>query len=142
MPRKLTDKQETYKNNRISGMDRKPAYKDAYSAEGMSDKSVAKEVEKLESHPVIAPLIAKARENAANKALVTVEDVVKGLLKETQEEADSSTSTSRINAWKTLSDYTGGFDANKQKVEHSGAIDGLTDEQLNKKLEALIAGTK
>ena len=142
MARKLTDKQEAYKNNRISGMPVGKAYAAAYDTSGMSDNAASKEASKLEYDPRIAPEIDRAKKAVADKVLVTVEDVVKGLLKETNETADTSTSSSRINAWNKLSDYTGGFDANKQKVEHSGAIEGLTDDQLNKKLEALIAGTK
>ena len=142
MARKLTDKQEAYKNNRIAGMGVSASYRAAYDVKTMSDKSLSVAANKLEQDDRIAIEIDKAKKSVTDKALVTVEDVVKGLLKETSEEADTSTSSSRINAWNKLSDYTGGFDANKQKVEHSGTIEGLTDEQLNKKLEALIASTK
>ncbi len=142
MARKLTDKQEAYKNNRIKGMPVGKAYKAVYDTSNMSDNAASKEASKLEYDPRIAPEIEKAKKLAAEKALVTVEDVVKGLVEETKKSDENTTPTSRVSAWKALSDYTGGFDANKQKVEHSGAIDGLTDEQLNSKLEALIAGTK
>ena len=75
----------------------------------------------------------------ADKVLVTVEDVVKGLLKESKDDAQDSTSASRINAFKALSDFTGGFDANKQKVEHSGKIDlsSLSDDQLSQRIAEL-----
>lgn len=66
------------------------------------------------------PEIEEAKKLAADKALVTVEDVVKGLLEETKKDDDATTPTSRVSAWKALSDYTGGFDANKKKVELSG----------------------
>lgn len=142
MALKLTEKQEAYKNNRIAGMGVSESYRAAYDVKTMSDKSVSVAANKLEKDDRIAIEIGKAKKSVADKVLVTVEDVVKGLLKETNEEVEGSTSSSRITAWKTLSDYTGSFDANKQKLEHSGAIEGLTDEQLNKKLEALIASTK
>lgn len=139
MAKKLTKKQEDYKNFRLSGMDRQPAYKAAYSAKGMSGGSITKETEKLEKHPLIAPLLLKGSRKAAKKANVTLEMVLNGLLAEAAAGNVDSTSSSRVSAWKTLSDYTGGFDANKHKVEHSGSIDTLTDEQINAKLEALIA---
>ena len=128
MARKLTDKQEEYKNNRIKGMGVSASYKAAYDAEGMTDQVVSIEANKLEQDPRIAIDIAKARKSVTDKVLVTVEDVVRGLLKETKEEVEGSTPGSRINAWKTLSDYTGSFDANKQKLEHSGEVH-ITHEQ-------------
>ena len=119
MTRKLTDKQEAYKNNRIKGMPVGKAYKAVYDITNMSDGAVRKEASVLENDPRIAPAIAKAKKLVADKVLVTVEDVVNGLLAETKKEAETSTSSSRINAWNKLSDFTGGFDANKQKVEVS-----------------------
>lgn len=142
MARKLTDKQEAYKNNRISGMGVSASYRAAYDVKTMGDKSLSVAANKLEQDDRIAVEIAKAKERASNSAIVTLEMVLNGLLAEASAKNDNSTSSSRVSAWGKLADHTGGFDANKQKVEHSGAIDGLTDEQLNKKLEALIAGTK
>lgn len=128
MARKLTDKQEAYKNNRIKGMGVSASYKAAYSAKGMTDQVVSIEANKLEHDPRISIGIAKAKKSVADKVLVTVEDVVRGLLKETKEEGEGSTPGSRINAWKILSDHTGSFDANKQRLEHSGEIH-ITHEQ-------------
>ena len=128
MARKLTDKQEAYKNNRIKGIPVGKAYSAAYDTSGMSDNAASKEASKLEHDPRIAPAIAKAKKSVADKVLVTVEDVVRGLLKETKEEVEGSTPGSRISAWKILSDHTGSFDANKQKLEHSGEIH-VTHEQ-------------
>jgi len=134
MARKLTDKQEAYKNNRINGMGVSSSYKAAYDAEGMNNKVVSVEANKLEQDPRISIGIEKAKKATADKVLVSLEDVVKGLLKETAEEVEGSTSGTRINAWKALGDYTGGFDANKQKMEHSGEIH-MTHEQWLDDLE-------
>ena len=142
MPRKLTDKQEAYKNNRVKGMNRQDSYKAAYDAENTSGATITKETERLDSHPLIAPLLLKSTEEATERAIVTMEMVLNGLLAEASATNTNSTSSSRVSAWGKLADHTGGFDANKQKVEHSGAVGGLTDEQLNNKLEALIASTK
>ncbi|MBL4795928.1 MAG: hypothetical protein JKY50_00790 [Oleispira sp.] len=128
MARKLTDKQEAYKNNRIKGMGVSASYRAAYDSKGMNDRTASIEANKLEQDPRIAPEIAKAKKSVTDKVLVTVEDVVRGLLKETKEEVEGSTPGSRINAWKILSDHTGSFDANKQKLEHSGEIH-ITHEQ-------------
>ena len=76
------------------------------------------------SKPKIEEYIAKFKQKASNRALVTVEDVVAGLLKEADSIEEDSSPTARISAWKALSDYTGGFDANKIKNEHTGANGG------------------
>lgn len=130
--RKLTSKQEAYKNNRIEGMGVSEAYRAAYNVGVMGDKSVSAAAGKLEKDDRIAIAIAMAKREAAERAIVTTEDVVRGLLKETDAKAEGSTSAARTAAWKTISDYTGGFDANKQKLEHSGAIDlsGKSEAEL------------
>lgn len=120
MARKLTDKQEDYKNNRIKGMSRQSSYKDAYSAKGMSCNSITKETEKLDAHPLIAPELLKGVEEAAERAIVTMEMVLNGLLLEATSNGEGCTQSARVAAWKHLGEHTGGFDANKQKVEHSG----------------------
>jgi len=59
-------------------------------------------------------------EEAVERALCTTEDVVKGLLKEAtigKEKADETTPASRVSALKALSDYTGGFDNNVNKIK-------------------------
>ena len=128
MPRKLTAKQEAYKNNRIKGMGVSESYRAAYDAEGMSDNALSKEASKLEHDPRIAPEIEAKRKEATERALVTVEDVVKGLLIEAQTNGEGSTQSARVAAWKVLTDYVGGFDSNKQKIEHS------TDKELSERL--------
>jgi phage terminase small subunit len=132
MARKLTSKQEAYKNARIAGNDPSAAYDIAYAGHKMSRKAVSKEAQKLEKDPRIAPAIEESRKEAADKALVTTEDIVRMLLKEADGTMQDATPSSRTSALKTLTDYTGGFDANKQKLEHSGAVDlsGKTDAEL------------
>ena len=134
VPRKLTAKQEAYKNNRIAGMGVSESYKAAYDVKTMSDNALSKEASKLEHDPRIAPEIEAKRKEATERAIVTIEDVVKGLLIEAKGDGKDTTSSARNAAWKTLSEHTGGFDANKQKVEHSGGIDftNLTDDQIEK----------
>ena len=122
MPRKLTNKQEAYKNNRIKGMGVKESYVAAYNTKNMSDKAISKEASKLETNPCISPVIKAKREEATERVLLSVEDVVRGLLAETSEEAKGSTQGGRVAAWGKISDYTGGFDANRQKIDMNGEV--------------------
>ena len=126
--RKLTQKQEAYKNNRIKGMSRQDSYKAAYSAKGMNCNSITKETELLEKHPLIAPDLLISTNKATEKAIVTLEMVLNGLLSEAQDKGEGCTQSARVSAWKTLTDYTGSFDANKQKTELSGKVH-ITHEQ-------------
>ncbi|MBV1928622.1 MAG: terminase small subunit [Gammaproteobacteria bacterium] len=109
---KLTAKQqafcETYVSNGFN------ATQAALSA-GYSKKT-AKDIacENL-AKPNIAEYIASFKDEASERALVTVEDVVKGLMKEAQGIGEDTSTSARVNAWKALSDYTGGFDSNKQQ---------------------------
>lgn len=119
--RKLTAKQEAYKNNRIQGMGVSDSYRDAYACKTMSDKAISVEANKLEQDPRIALDVKVKRKEAAERAIVTTEDVVKGLLIEAQTNGEGSTASARVSAWKALSDFTGGFDANKVKTELTGA---------------------
>jgi len=132
MCRKLTDKQEAYKNNRIAGIGCSESYRLAYDCSTMSDNAVSKEATKLEQDPRITPEIESKRKEAAEKVLVTVSDVVQGLLDEAKNKGDGTTQSARVAAWKALTDYTGSFDANTKKVAHSGAIDlsGKTEAEL------------
>jgi phage terminase small subunit len=132
MARKLTSKQEAYKNARIAGKDPSDAYDIAYPTHKMSRNAVAVAAQKLEKHPIISLMISESREKAAEKALVTTEDVVRGLLIEAQCNGEGSSQSARVSAWKAISDFTGGFDANKKTLVHEGAIDlsGKTDAEL------------
>lgn len=151
MPRKLTVKQESYKNNRIAGMGVSEAYKAAYDVKKMSDNSVSVAAHKLEQDERIAKEIQAKREEATGKAvgvaeenlkkaLVTIDDIVKGLLLEAQTNGEGCTQSARVSAWKALTDYTGGFDANTQKVNHSGKVEysDISDTELDAKLKLLM----
>lgn len=120
MPRKLTDKQEAYKNNRIAGMGVSASYNAAYPDQKMNRTAVSVAANKLEHDPRISLGIAEAKKAVAESVLVTVQDVVNGLLVEAQCNGEGSSQSARVAAWKALSDYTGGFDTNKIKQEVSG----------------------
>jgi phage terminase small subunit len=127
MAKKLTTKQEAFKNNRIKGMGVSESYRSAYNCGKMSDKAVSVEANKLEKDPRVALEIKVNRQEATERAIVTTEDIVRGLLIEAQTNGEGSTQSARVAAWKALSDFTGGFDANKVKTELTGANGGPID---------------
>jgi phage terminase small subunit len=79
MSRKLTSKQEAYKNSRIQGMGVSESYRASYKADGMSDKAVSKEATKLEKDPRIAPAIREKREEATSSAVMTRQEALEKL---------------------------------------------------------------
>lgn len=93
------------------------SYRAAYDVKTMSDKSVSVAANKLEQDDRIAIDIKEKTIEATERALVTVEDIVKGLLIEATTNGEGSTQSARVAAWKVLTDFTGGFDANKHKLD-------------------------
>lgn len=77
---------------------------------------------RLLEHVEISKAVEDFKAKGANRALVTVEDIVKGLMLEAQYNGEGSTQSARVAAWKALTDFTGGFDANTQKIQQSGRI--------------------
>ena len=71
--------------------------------------------------------IEDARKEVSEKALITTEMVVKGLLKEAQDYAEGSTQSARVSAWAHLGKHLGMF---KDKIEHTGANGGPIDLSL------------
>ena len=94
---------------------------------GYSEKT-AKEIgnENL-TKPNIAKAIAEAQEKLSNKAQVTVEMVVQGLLNEAKDLSEGSTQSARVSAWAHLGKHLGMF---KDKIEHSGPNGGAIDLSL------------
>ena len=77
--------------------------------------------------PEIQKAIEEAQEKLSNKAQVTVEMVVQGLLNEAQDYAEGSTQSARVSAWAHLGKHLGMF---KDKIEHSGPNGGAIDLSL------------
>ena len=79
---------------------------------------------------------AKLRGVALAQSL-KAQDILDMAVTELQNSGDDSTQGSRKQLMEFISQYTGGFDANKRKIEHSGGVDlsGLSDEELKAKLE-------
>ena len=94
---------------------------------GYSEKT-AKEIgsENL-TKPNIAKAITEAQEKLSNKAQVTVEMVVQGLLSEAKDLSEGSTQSARVSAWAHLGKHLGMF---KDKIEHTGKDGGPIDLSL------------
>lgn len=82
---------------------------------GYSEKTAQEIGSENLSKPMVAKAIAEAQEKLSNKAQVTVEMVVQGLLNEAKDLSDGSTQSARVAAWAHLGKHLGMF---KDKVEH------------------------
>ncbi len=71
--------------------------------------------------------IEEAQEKLSNKAQVTVEMVVQGLLNEAKDLSEGSTQSARVSAWAHLGKHLGMF---KDKIEHTGKDGGPIDLSL------------
>lgn len=83
---------------------------------GYSEKTAKEQGHRLLTNVHIKEAVDAFKAKGTERALVTIEDVVKGLMKEASGEQKDTTSPARNAAWKELSNYTGGFDANVRKV--------------------------
>ena len=94
---------------------------------GYSEKTAQEIGSENLSKPMVAKAIAEAQEKLSNKAQVTVEMVVQGLLNEAKDLSEGSTQSARVSAWAHLGKHLGMF---KDKVEHTGANGGPIDLSL------------
>jgi len=89
------------------------------------------------SKPTIQEAISETMAGASKKSEVTVEYLVERLKLEAEREDEGASHSARISAISKLTDFTGGFDKNKNHTVHSGKI-GLKDisEMSDDELEA------
>lgn len=112
---KLTDKQRSFIEHYCSnGFNATQA---AISA-GYSEKTAQEQSSRLLSNVIISDAIQLFMSKATKKALITTEDIVKRLIDEAEYVGEGASHSARIAALKALTDFTGGFDNNKQKVEN------------------------
>ena len=113
---KLTDKQrrfvEEYCSNGFNATQ-------AGISAGYSKKTAQEQTSRLLSKVIIQEYIQNFMAKATDKALVTTEDIVRGLYKIAQK---GETDSARVSAYKVLTDYTGGFNNNVQKVESKQTV--------------------
>jgi phage terminase small subunit len=111
---KLTDKQRSFIEHYCSnGFNATQA---AISA-GYSKNTASQTGSENLGKPEIQLAVQEFMSKATKKALVTTEDLVEKLLAEAEYVGEGASHSARIAALKTLTDFTGGFDNNKQKVE-------------------------
>lgn len=77
--RKLTPKQAQFVCEYLKAGNASAAYRAAYDAKNMSNKSVGDEAYHLLQHPEIAPIVQNAKEEAIKKAEVTQEWIIEQL---------------------------------------------------------------
>lgn len=95
-------------------------------AAGYSEHTASQTGSETLGKPYIQEAVQEFMSKAAEKALCTTEDVVRGLMNEAEYLGEGSTHGARVSAWKALSDYTGGFDKNKQKLDHTSSDGSFT----------------
>ena len=84
---------------------------------GYSVKTAQEQSSRLLSNVIIQNAVQSARNTMSERALVTQEMVVKGLLKEAEYMDEGSTQGARVTAWAHLGKHLGMF---VDKVQHSG----------------------
>lgn len=130
--KQLTRLQKKTAINVLKGMDSVPAY---LEAGGRAKSKVTRRIcaNEILSNPSVSEFIESMQSTAANAALCTAEDLVKALMCEAGINTDKippdTKQAGRVAAIKILSEYTGGFDKNKQQIEHTGYI-GMTEDDL------------
>jgi len=92
------------------------ATKAAKDAGYKPDNAYATGAENLRK-PQIAEFIEEYKQKVSSEALCDTVWVVKGLMDEAQGLGEDTSASSRVAAYKALSEFTGGFDANKQTHE-------------------------
>jgi len=74
MSDKLTPKQEAFVLAYLETGNASEAYRRAYNAEGMNEKSIRREAQRLVDHPAITPRLQRLAQKAEVKALLSLED--------------------------------------------------------------------
>lgn len=119
----LTDKQrrfvEEYCSNGFN------ATKAAIAA-GYSEKGARQVASDTLAKTYVQDAVQEFMSRATKKALVTTEMLVEKLLNESEYYGEGASHSARIAAVKVLTDYTGGFDKNKQSVDHTSSDQSMT----------------
>ena len=120
---KLTPKQQRFVDEYLIDLNATQA---AIRA-GYSEKTAYSVGHENLKKPEIQKAIEEAQEKLSNKAQVTVEMVVQGLLNEAKDLSEGSTQSARVSAWAHLGKHLGMF---KDKIEHTGKDGGPIDLSL------------
>ena len=136
----MTSLQQKFSIGVINGLKKKQAY---YRAGGKakSDGSIRRSISHIVTNCNVAAFIKIMNKKAAEIELINASDIVVALMEEAgitrnikgekTPPPEGSTQSARIAALSKLSDYTGGFDKNKNKVElEESAYKKITLDQL------------
>ena len=116
----LTPKQQRFVEEYLIDLNATQAYIRAGYAVKSEDVAAAT-ASKLLRNAKVQEAIQEAQEKLSNKAQVTVEMVVQGLLNEAKDLSEGSTQSARVSAWAHLGKHLGMF---TEKVQHSGRDGG------------------
>lgn len=86
---------------------------------GYAESSARISASRLLTKDNVQQAIQDFMNKATKKALITTEDLVERLLSEAEYFGEGASHSARITALKTLTDFTGGFDKNRQGVDLS-----------------------
>ena len=125
---KLTDKQRSFIEHYCSnGFNATQA---AISA-GYSKNTASQTGSENLGKPEIQSAVQEFMSKATKKALVTTSDIVERLWAEANMFEEGGSQSGRIAALKTLTDFTGGFDANKQKHDLTSSDGSMSPQGKN-----------
>ena len=96
---------------------------------GYSEKTAAKIGSENLIKPDVQVAIAAFMEEATERALITTEDIVRGLKSEAEYFGVDCSHAARVSAYKALTDYTGGFDNNRTKIDNTVKVNGADDSE-------------
>lgn len=130
---KLTDKQKRFVEEYCSnGFNATQA---AISAGYKETNAKQQGCENL-AKPDVQECVQEFMSKATNNALVTTEDIVRKLLLESEYFGEGASHSARIAALKALTDFTGGFDANKRVVDHTSSDGSMSPKPTTIELVA------
>ena len=113
----LNSRQKLFVFGLMSGKTQRQAYYDA-GGKAKTDQSADASASEMLSNPKVKAFYDSLMDEVAEEAQVTVGMVVKGLLKEAQDNSEGSTQSARVSAWAHLGRHLGLF---VDKVQHTGA---------------------
>ena len=145
----LTQRQEKFVRALIAGKSQRQAYKEAYNAANMKDKTIDERASVLFKNDKIKTRYNELLEEHKNKALYTREEMVNDLIwikekakediKDTKKGLRQANGTIFINALKELGELNELYPSKKQDINVNGEINNpyknLTTEDLKKLIE-------
>ncbi len=122
------------------------AYRQAYSADSMSQGTIEVEASRLANHPKVSLRIVELLEDAFAAESLTPEWVIRKLREEAQDDGPGSSHSARVRALENLAKFQGMLvDRQDVSVAHSietPSLDALTDAEIDALLDSVAARRK